>query len=445
LTARLLDGRAAALLVATVAAAAVAYVSSVAPIAAIATLGAVVVVILVFAYPFATLLLLLAALPWEGSLGYPSETVSVVKILGLLLLISFLFTALRGDKPLYLPPTSLAVGVFVLFVAVSLIFSPDPSAGTGKLLRYLLFAGFFFLAIQLLDDRDRLLAALRVLTLSVTAAAISGLVPFLRGESPRLEGGIVDPVELGYLFAALLPLAAYLILEDRERRWLWIGCFPVILAGTLATLSRGAIVALLALLGWGLATGRIKLGGLIATALALLAVIGVGLALWGPVITERVEEKSSIARENTESRQALWRGAALMAMDNPLTGVGPGRYGPESVDYVRDSPIAIENPAAHNAYLEILAESGPFALVAFVAFLGGSWLMLSRQRRVTARARDQQGTRLVTTLQASLLVAIVGALFLSEQLAIPFWLIGALAAVAPQIVGGESSIAGSRA
>ncbi len=445
MTARLLDGRAVALLVATVGAAAVAYVSSVAPLAALAALAAAVMLVLVLTYPFGTLLLLLAALPWEGLLGYPSETVSAVKLLGLLLLASYLITALLTRRPLNLPPTSLTVGIFVLLVAVSLILSPDPSAGTGKLLRYALFAGFFFLVVQLLNDRARLLMALRVLTLSVTAAAIWGLVPFLQGEADRAGGPIENPVDFGYLLAALLPIAGYLILEDRDRRWLWLSCFPVILAATLATLSRGAFVALIAALAWGVATGRIKLGGLIATTGALFATVGVGLLLWGPVINERVEQRQDIADENVESRVALWRGAALMAMDNPVTGVGPDRYGIESVEYVRENPIVIQEPVAHSAYLEILAENGPFALLAFVAFLVGSWLMLSRHRRASTRAQDREGVRLATTLQASLLIAIVGALFLSEQLTIPFWLVGALATVLPRVLDSETSGAGSPA
>jgi putative inorganic carbon (hco3(-)) transporter len=439
LAARLIDGRG-TLVSAAILAAGVAYLSSVAPLAAFAALAAAVLIV-VLAFPFATLILLLAALPWEGLLTYPSETVSVVKLLGLLLLVSYTINVLVTDKPLVLPPTGIAVGVFVVLVGFSMLFSPDPATSGGVFLRYALFAGFFFLAIQLLSDRGHLLASMRVLILSVTGAAIWGLVPFLQGESPRTEGGIVDPIELGYLFAALLPLAAYLILEDRRWRWVWLTCFPVIVAATLATLSRGALVALGALLIWAVATRRVKLGAMFATALTVAAVVGVGVLLFGSVIDERLQEKGTVAEKNVESRKVLWQGAVEMAMDHPITGVGPGRYGAESVNYVRDNPIVIHNPAAHNAYFEILAENGPFALAAFLAFLGGSWVMLSRQRRASERAGNREGVRLVTTLQAALLVAIVGALFLSEQLAIPFWLVGALAAVVPRILAEEEAAA----
>jgi putative inorganic carbon (hco3(-)) transporter len=272
----------------------------------------------------------------------------------------------------------------------------------------------------------------------VGAVAIWCLVQFLSGEADRAGGPISNPVDFGYLLAAFLPIAVYLMLEDKERRVLWIACIPPIVAAILATLSRGALVGLGALLVWGVATRRIKLGWLVGSAFTLAAIVGFALLLWGPLIEERVEQKSDVASENLQSREALWRGAVLMSMDNPVTGVGPNRYGPESVDYVRDNPVVIEEPVAHNAYLEILAENGPFALLAFVAFLAGSWMMLARQRRASRRARDPAGSRLATALQASLLVAIVGALFLSEQLTIPFWLIGAFAAAAPRVFGTDA-------
>jgi hypothetical protein len=122
-------------------------------------------------------------------------------------------------------------------------------------------------------------------------------------------------------------------------------------------------------------------------------------------------------------------------MDHPLTGVGPGRFGVESTDYVRDNPVVLQDPVTHNSYLQILAESGPLALAAFLAFLAGSWVSVSRCNRRCETADNQAGMRLATAVQAALVVAIVGAFFVSEQLASPFWLLGALAAIVPAAVG----------
>jgi putative inorganic carbon (hco3(-)) transporter len=436
MTAWLAAGRGVPILAATLAAVAVAFVSSRSPFMAVAALAVVLLMIFVLSQPNVVLVIMLAVLPWEGMLDFPTPTITIVKLLGLLLILSVTLTAIAQGTRFRAPPTAVAALAFVLFAAVSLIVSPDPSAGLNQLLRYVFLAGFFFIVIQLLDDRARLRTALRVLVASLGAAAVWGLVSFLSGEAPRASGPITEPLEFGYLLATMLPLCIYLILEDRELRGLWLACFLAMLAATLATLSRGAFVGLVAMLIWAVLTRRIRLGGLLASTVSLFALVAIGFSLWGPVINERVGQKQLIAEKNAESREALWEGAAVMAMDRPITGVGTGRFGEESVDYVRDNPIVLGDPQAHNAYLEILAESGPFALAAFLAFLGLTWQTLVRARRARPGAGGREGERLATALQASLLVAIVGALFLSEQVASPFWVIAGFAAVVPVAYGG---------
>jgi hypothetical protein len=83
----------------------------------------------------------------------------------------------------------------------------------------------------------------------------------------------------------------------------------------------------------------------------------------------------------------------------------------------------------HNAYLEVLAEGGVPTLLAFLAFIGGSWRLTGRARKQFMVQEDADGLRLTATVQASLVVAIVSANFLSVQTSVPLWLLGGLAAV----------------
>ena len=230
------------------------------------------------------------------------------------------------------------------------------------------------------------------------------------------------------MLATLLPLCVYLILEDTRIRWLWVACFPAKTAGTLATLSRGAFAGLVVMVIWPALTRRIRLGGLLISTVSLLPLVAVGFALFGSVVNERVQQKGRIATKNSQSREALWGGALEMSMDHPITGIGPGRFGVESVNYIRNDPIVLVDPQAHDAYLELLAESGPFALAAFLTFLGISWRTLVRVQGATRADGNRGDERLATALQASLLVAIVGAIFISEHVASPFWVICGFAA-----------------
>jgi O-antigen ligase len=137
-----------------------------------------------------------------------------------------------------------------------------------------------------------------------------------------------------------------------------------------------------------------------------------------------------VAHSNTESREVFWGAAIKLGERRPLTGVGPGRFPTEATPLLSNNVGgALEHPVTHNTYLEILAEEGVPALGLFIAYLLGAWVPL---RKVGARAAfdvDRDLQRITTALQASLIIAVVSAFFLSEELTSPFWLLGGLAVV----------------
>jgi putative inorganic carbon (hco3(-)) transporter len=426
MSARLLDGRG-VIVPAALLAGALAYGAARAPLIAVAGLGAALLLLLVLVWAEAVLLLLVAVLPWEDLLAYPTETISAVKVLGLLLAGAWTLRALERRSEVRLPSTLGPVAVFGLLVGASLLLSPDPVAGLDKALRYALFIVFFFLVVQLTGDRASVRRFLRVLTLSASGAAVWALVNFLGGELDRAAGPIQDPNDFAYLMATVLPLAAFLFAEEPRRRMLWGACLAVMLAATLATLSRGALVGLAALAIWAVASRRVPIVGVLAGLFTFAAVLLVALFFWSPLIEERVDQKGEVADRNAATRLAFWDAAALMAYDHPIVGVGPARFGEETDNYLLGSRSDLSDPVVHNSYLEIAAENGIPALLAFAAFLAGSAALLSRGRRRSEAADDREGVRLATALQAAFVVALVSAAFLSQQLALPLWLVGALA------------------
>jgi O-antigen ligase len=276
---------------------------------------------------------------------------------------------------------------------------------------------------------------LRVFVLSAAAAAAWALYKFLiAGDVPRASGPITDPNDFGYLQACVLPLAGYLVASEPRRRLLWGICFALMAAAVLASLSRGALVGLAGLLLWALLTRRVPLGGVLLAACTAVAVAALAVVIWSPLINDRLESHGKIAQQNVSSRQAFWSGAVRMWEDRPLTGVGVDRFGLEAPNYVRNSQIVLDRPAAHNAYLEVLAETGGIGLLAFLAFLGSTWVLLSRTHRAAGVAEDVDGRRMATAMQGTFIVAIVSGTFISAELSMPFWLIGALAAVIARLL-----------
>lgn len=442
-TARLLAGDRWIALPAAAMAAGVGYASAQSPFAALGAMLAAGIAYLVLAQAKAVMLLLVAVLPWENALKYPSATLSMVKILGALLVVAYLLRALAGRAPIRTPRTLVAVAALLIFVGVSLLASPNPAGGFAGVLRYVLFAAFFFLLVQLIESRRDVMLVLGTFSVSLALAGLWSLVLFFTSGQPLIQSPLGDPNDLGFLFATTLPLCGYLLKVDRPRRWLWGPTLAVLAAGTLTTLSRGALVGLAALAIWAIVTRRVRitgvLGGAAVTACVLLVAIGFG----GPLIADRFEGKQQIAADNAAARLAFWSAAVYMGADHPLTGVGPDRFGVEgAAGYIRNSPVDIQQPVVHNSYLEFLAENGVLTLIAFLAFLVGSWRLLSEARRAMVARGDADGATLAGAVQAAGVVAVAAGAFISAQVLAPFWLLGALAVTVHY--QARSSSAGAR-
>lgn len=408
---------------------AVAVLAARAPVAGFALVGLVGLAIAVLTAPGTVLLALIAVLPWEDALAFPSATISVVKILGALLLVAYLIRAFARDEPLRLPGTLVALTVFAMAVAVSFAFSPDPGAGVEKVLRYALFAAFYFLVVQLAARRD-LRRIVAVLVLSATTAAVYATTGFLSGTLSRAGGPLAEPNNFALLLASSLPLAGYLAVRDRRLRWLWVACALALAGGVLATLSRGGIVGLAVLPVWALATGRPRALGLAGgMALGIVVLAALAATLFPALIHERLTAKSHVAASNVASREAFWSGAVRMAADRPLTGVGPARFGEEAGRYRVHDPNRIRNPVVHNGYLEIAAEDGLPALAGFLAFLLGSLAYAARVGRADPRRVGADRRALAIAVEAALIAAMVMTVFESAQVLSPLWMLSALAAV----------------
>jgi putative inorganic carbon (HCO3(-)) transporter len=395
------------------------------------------------------LLILVAFLPWEGYLGYPTQTLTVVKVLGLLLMISYLVRALVSGASFVSAPALAPVGLLSLALLGSLILSADPGVGLLGTSRYLLYIVFFLLVLQLSSDRARIAQLMRVFVLSAALAAVVGVIGVISGAQARAMGPIKDPNDFAYLLSTTIPLAAYLCWSAARLRWIWLFAALVSLAGVLATFSRGALVGLGVLLVWSLLTRRVPLrAGLAFVATGLLLVL-VAFTAFGGTLSVSLRQKSNIASRNVDSRTAFWVASLQMTADHPLVGIGPGRLPEELPSYVRNDPVPLDEGnghilVVHNSYLEILTEEGPVALLCFLAFLLAGW---SGLRRVSARARargDDDALHLADSLRGALIVAMVGAFFISIQTGPPFWLLGGLAS-AMLARGGVPGIPGRSA
>ena len=394
---------------------------------AVGLIAAAAIGILVFVGAELLLLGVVAVEPWTDMLHYPSASISIPKIVGFLAVASWLLAAATGRVPLRYAPQMGWAFAFLFVVVISLMLSPDPAAGVSRTISYALYVVFLALFVQLTPGDAKVRRCLAVYAGSTALAAGYALFRFITGKVHLASGPIGDPNDFAMYLSGAIPIAVFFAFNAERRRRLWTIAVIVLIAADLATLSRGSLVGLGAVLLWAIISRRISLPGVLGGAIVVATVLAFAFLLFQPLIQERLVQKSVAADQNVASREVFWQAAWHMALDHPVVGVGPNRFGVESEHYVRNDPIVLHDPAVHNSYLEILAEDGPFALALFWCLMASAWRALRTVRRKAIESDDLVSRRLTDALMASFVWTAVAMIFVSKELSIPIWLIGGLA------------------
>lgn len=193
-----------------------------------------------------------------------------------------------------------------------------------------------------------------------------------RFQDARLTSRFTLPAELGGYMTMVLPLLGLgWRLEYRQKTpssW-WLGVMGAAMAAAMAsfimTLSIGAALALglggiLALLFFAPLRWRKRAG--LAAAVVLVLIAG-----FGSMRVARGTDAESFNRPISQ-RLGNWRIAGQQFADYPWLGTGLGNYGELYPRYTLGTDNATQY--AHNAYLQLLAETGLAGLPLWFAALG---------------------------------------------------------------------------
>ncbi len=262
----------------------------------------------------------------------------------------------RFDAPQY--PVLLA---FFLVLMVSHVFNGWIGGALEQFEKFAPVLLAFVVFANGLDRRSRILTVMAVFALSATVLAIHGIdqqrsgigwtgVELSQGTRIQYVGIFNDPNDLGMLFVACVPMAAYLGSRSGWmglRRLFWMAVAGILVYGVYLTDSRGSLLALLMVMGVYIWQRR---GVFVAGLLGCMAV-GVLLALPSRFNEIDVEEASAQGRVDS------WYEGLQMFQSHPLFGVGPDMYS----DY--------HHLTAHNSYVLVLAETGIIGFTLWLAFV----------------------------------------------------------------------------
>jgi putative inorganic carbon (HCO3(-)) transporter len=345
-------------------------------------------------------------------------------------------------------PIVIIMTVYSLVVFSTSIWAKDAALVDARLSEVVKSVVIVVVAASLTSSWTSLQRALTALVAAATVLAGMSVIQIATGRFFEIFGGLIEP-QTGNIYGELalprasgppvsdpnfyarillivIPVGVGLALAAR-RRWLALAygaATAIIAAGTLATYSRGAMVAVALMTGLLLIAMRVR-----AKHVGMAAIAGVIVLLLMPqtlrarflTIESVLPSKNADINQDSavEKRKILVRAGMLMFDEHPLFGVGAGHYGRYYLPYAnRVGSTATDfhdvggREFAHGFYVELASETGIVGLIALCSAFLAALVATFRANRELLR-RGERGRAMIA---AGLGVAIAGYMLASLAL-----------------------------
>ncbi|NNM01786.1 MAG: putative O-glycosylation ligase, exosortase A system-associated, partial [Gammaproteobacteria bacterium] len=271
---------------------------------------------------------------------------------------------------------------WILWMNVTTVFALNPDGAFGEYVRAMKIQVMTFMTLLLLQDKNRIMWLVIVITASIGFFGVKGGVfTILTGGGHIVFGPPGSFFEgnnaLALTMLMVLPLMRYLQLQTDDKRIRNGLTVAMVLttAAVLASYSRGAFLGAMASGFFLVIKSRHKMAFGAISVLGMVALLMFMPSEW----RERIESISDYQNDaSAMGRINSWSFAANVANDRPLFGGGFrvftrgwfGVYAPDPSDF----------HDAHSIYFEVLGEQGYvglflFLLLFFLAFRTGTWII----------------------------------------------------------------------
>jgi hypothetical protein len=243
----------------------------------------------------------------------------------------------------------------------------------------------------------------------------------------QLSGLFKDPNDLCVWLAALVPLALYHLVQERDigRRALGLAMLLLFGYAIYLTRSRGGFLAMLA--GLGVAVGM-RYGRQRAT---LVAAVGLPLLL---LLFAGRQTTLDASKGTGQTRIQIWSDWLDKFKGEPLLGAGVAMHDIDPA-LAKDGHkvVAKIGHAAHNSFLQAFADTGFVGGCLFLGAFGVALWSLGRIGLARTTPRDPQIHAMQPFVMGATAAYAVGALTLSLWVVAPTYIVLALAASFPRI------------
>jgi O-antigen ligase len=368
--------------------------------------------------------------------------------------------------PVVAPPMLGWMVVLLLIYLLSALFSIDTTTSWDAVVIFLVEGfGLYFLLVNVIRTPEMLRLTTWVLLASGALVSIPAIhqvltenydfmyfgfaqadsairtgVTTLTGEvlQPRMAGPIGETNRFAQVMLMLVPLGLFRVIGETSLGLrVLAGLMTVaVTLGVVLSFSRGGAVGLVALVAALVVLRMVRLRYVLVV-LLVLAVIVVSFPQYFDRVTSLVagfgsEAPASEVDNSLLSRATESLAAALVMVDHPIIGVGPGMFPVFYEEYANVVGLLVRNDAerqAHNLYLGLGAEVGIPGLIVFLIIGFLTMRMLLRARRASLVRRPDL-ERLATPYLLALFTYYVTGMFLHLSFGRFYWLMLAVAGAA---------------
>lgn len=321
-------------------------------------------------FAFCTFVVLILLRPWEI---LPSElTLALPRLTVFLCLLSLLFEWYRKRRlSIFWTNSTLLLFAFGIWVFISTFQAADPAVARAMFFDSIFKVSVIFILCQNIIRQPwayrTFVGSIGIAGIGLSATAL--LYSFVFAGEEAVETGRLATIgmlsnanDIAAIAILALPFAIAPVLRGSRNLFYWLSSSFAILV-TISTVwytrSRGALLALIVAFG-ALFFFRSKRKGLIAIVTVLV------IATF-PLLVNLMGRDKSDLNQSSFSRLNYWKTGALMAIANPLFGVGFEQYPKKYESYAPSLAFEWGERTAHSSWVLVLAETGLVGFALFVA------------------------------------------------------------------------------
>jgi probable O-glycosylation ligase (exosortase A-associated) len=312
----------------------------------------------------------------------PAEWIPVTAPLRPALVTSVAATALmllrrvgRAEAVLFDGVRGVALLAFCALAAASTAWSIVPEITKDAAIELLKLAAIYLTFVNLVTTPKRLAVVASALVLASIVTSVGAIqwylggVDLVEGFRARWVGGYADPNRLGMALALVVPIALAFVIRPKASilsRVVFAAAVGLAVTAIVFSHSRGTFLGMsIGLAIWLVRDRRFMQGAAVALVLAGMLVFA-PKSFWDRTETVSSYEQDASARGRIEA----WKVTSNMSRQNPLLGIGFNAFQPAWPLYA--DPGMRRAYAAHNVFLQTIAELGFIGFALFLLFAAGA-------------------------------------------------------------------------